>query len=409
MLCRYCSADTGRAVLELGAQPFANSFLTADEVADVEAGRRVERRLALDLHLCEACGLVQISDSPTPGEIFSQYLYFSGTSDLIHRHAEHLAETDAPDGPSRFVVEIASNDGTVLSAFQRRGCRVLGVEPAENVAAVARERGIETCNEFFRAALGRELRARYGPADRVLARHVFAHVPDAAGVLAGVRELLAPDGRFLIEAPYALHLLERTEFDTIYHEHLTYLAVAPLARLLEREGLVLLDVRPYDIHGGSLVYVIAHAGQGSPRPSVAEALEHEARVGLGQRAAWEAFAARVHELAARLRALLSELRAGGARIAAYGAPAKGNTLLGFAGIGAETIEFLADRSPWKQGRYSPGAHIPVRGPEALLAERPDYALLLAWNFEAEILEQQREYRRGGGRFVRPIPWPEVIE
>ena len=408
MLCRYCSSETGPPVLELGPQPFANSFLTEEEVRDVEEGRRVEKRLPLDLHLCEACGLVQIAESPAPDELFSQYLYFSGTSDLIHRHAAHLAESNRPAGDAPFVVEIASNDGTVLSAFQRTGCRVLGVEPAANIAAVARERGIDTRTAFFGAELGRELRESHGAADCVLARHVFAHVPDAAGFLAGVRALLAPDGRLLIEAPYAAPMLEQTEFDTIYHEHLTYLAVGPVARLLEREGLALLDVRPYAIHGGSLLYVVGLAGRGRPSPGVAEALAREARMGLGRRPAWEAFAVRVRELVARLRTLMGELRAGGARVAAYGAPAKGNTLLGYAGLGRETLAFLADRSPWKQGRFSPGAHIPVRGPEALLRERPDYALLLAWNFEAEILEQQAEYRRGGGRFIRPIPWPEVI-
>jgi SAM-dependent methyltransferase len=408
MRCRYCAGETGAPVMELGPQPLANSFLTADELRDVEAGRRTERRVPLDLHVCEACGLVQIADSPTPDELFSEYLYLSGTSDFIHRHAASLADSWRPAGDAPFVVEIASNDGTVLQAFRKRGCRVLGVEPAANVAAVAREQGIDTCIEFFGAALGRELRERYGPADCVLARHVFAHVPDAPGFLSGVRALLAAEGRLLVEAPYAAPMLARTEFDTIYHEHLTYLAVAPVARLLQREGLELIDVRPYEIHGGSLLYVIGHTGRGRPGPAVGEALAHESSTGLGTRAAWEAFGTRAREVAGRLRVLLGELRADGARLAAYGAPAKGNTLLGYTGIGRETLAFLADRSPWKQGRYSPGTHIPVRGPEALLAERPEYVLLLAWNFEPEILEQQREYRRGGGRFIRPIPWPEVI-
>lgn len=413
MRCRYCEASTGEPVIRLGEQPFANSFLSAEQVREVEAGRLHEPRLPLDLHLCSACGLVQISESPPPEQLFTEYIYVSGTSDLIHRHALELA-TCVPSAAGTgalppFVVEIASNDGTVLQAFRRRGCRVLGVEPAANVAAVARAQGIETRVEFFGPASGAEIRQRSGPADLVLARHVLAHLPDPGGFLQGVRSLLARDGVLMIEAPYLEHLLSRCEFDTIYHEHLTYLAARPLARLLARHGLEIFDLRPYDIHGGSMLYLVAEAGRRPASRAVMDALEREQALGLAQRPTWETFASRVEALGSRLRDLLRDLRAAGRTIAGYGAPAKGNTLLGYLGIGRETIQFLADRNPWKQGRYTPGSHIPVRPPECLLEDRPDYALLLAWNFETEILEQQREFRLGGGRFIRPIPWPEVIE
>ncbi len=411
MRCRYCSAETGDPVLVLGAQPFANSFLDAAQVAEIESGRRSEPRLPLDLHLCGRCSLVQIAESPSPEELFSRYIYVSGTSDLIHRHAEVLAalffdELRLPR--AGFVVEVASNDGTVLGRLRRRGPRVLGVEPAGNVAALAQQAGIPTRVEFF-GRRSAESAAREGPpADLVLARHVFAHVPDPDDFLEGVAALLSGDGVFAIEAPYLEPMLRRAEFDTIYHEHLTYLSLRPLEALLARHGFEVFDLRPYDIHGGSMLYLVTRRGRRSVSPAVAETRAEEDRLGLGRRERWNAFASSALAVRERLCDTVAGLAEKGARLAAYGAPAKGNTLLGYTGLGRDTIRFAVDRSPWKQGRFTPGSHIPVRAPEALVEDMPDYALLLAWNFEEEVLRQQADYRRRGGRFIRPIPWPEIV-
>lgn len=411
MLCRYCGADTHEPCLALGRHAFANSFLTEDDLRRVESGEAHEPTLPLDLHLCGDCGLLQIADSPPPEQLFSHYIYVSGTSEAVHVHARRLRElwrevTGGPHGST--VVEIASNDGTVLRVFREAGCRVLGVEPAANVAALAMEAGIPTRVEFFGADSAALVLDTHGPADTILARHVFAHVPDPHGFLEGVRRLLAPGGVLLLEAPYLEPFLARTEVDTVYHEHLAYLSLRPLSRLTAGHGLQVFDLRPFEIHGGSMVYLVGHSGARQVRPTVAETLAREDRLGLAERRTWEAFAARAHEAIGQLRDLLDRLRASGARIAGYGAPAKGNTLLGCLGRGPETVRYLVDQNPWKQGRYTPGTHIPVRPPETLLADRPDYTLLLAWNFEEEILRQQAEYRRRGGRFIRPLPSPEVL-
>lgn len=410
MNCRFCGAATGDPVLRLGAQPPANSFLTAEQVRAVEAGRLEETRVPLDLHLCSTCGLVQIAESLPPETLFSEYIYVSGTSDLIHRHAERVADlAEAAAGSLRghLVVEIASNDGTVLRRFRDRGARVLGVEPAANVARVATEAGIPTRVEFFGEASARTIREEHGRARLVLARHVLAHVPDPHGFVEGVAQMLAPDGLFLIEAPYLEPFLTRTEFDTIYHEHLAYLAARPLQSLLDAHGLTLVDAHPFEIHGGSMLYTVAPAGA-TPKPSIAALLRRERELGLAERATWEQFAARTGQVRARLGELLESLGSDGSRLAGYGAPAKGNTLLCSLDRGVSALEFLVDRNPWKQGKYTPGTHLPVRPPEALIEKQPKYTLLLAWNFEEEILRQQDEYRRRGGRFIRPLPWPEVI-
>ena len=411
MKCRFCEAETGEPVLSLGAQPLANSFLDAEEVRAIETGHRGETRRPLDLHLCTACGLVQIAETVHPETMFSDYIYVSGTSDLIHRHAAVLVELarevigELGGAP---VVEIASNDGTVLRRFREAGARVLGVEPARNVATLAEAAGIPTRVEFFSAAAGRDIARAFGHARLLLARHVFAHVPAPRDVLEGAREVIGRDGILMIESPYLEPFLTRTEFDTIYHEHLAYLSARPIARLLDGLGLELFDVRPFDIHGGSMLYVIGARGAHAVRPAVPALLAREKELGLAERPVWEAFAARADAIRTRLAALLEELGGSGARLAGYGAPAKGNTLLGCLDGGWKHLRFLVDRSPWKQGRFTPGTHLPVRPPQALLDEGIDHTLLLAWNFETEILEQQAEYRRRGGRFLRPIPWPEVI-
>jgi SAM-dependent methyltransferase len=383
--------------------PLANGLVAAERLNEPEP------RFPLDLARCPRCSLVQITETVPPDVLFRDYVYFSSYSDTMVRHAGALVARLIGErrlGPESLAVEIASNDGYLLKGYASAGIPVLGVEPARNVARVAEERGIRTVTEFFNEALGRELLAKHGPADVIHAHNVLAHVADLAGVVRGIRTLLRADGVAVIEVPYLRDLVEHCEFDTIYHEHLCYFSVTALDRLFRRHGLVLREIERVPIHGGSLRLFVAPAG--AARESVRHALAEEADWGVDRDDPLVAFASRVEELKASLLALLTDLKRSGKTVAAYGAAAKGSTLLNYAGIGGETLDFVADRSPHKQGRFMPGAHVPIVAPERLLEARPDYCLLLTWNFAEEIMAQQAEYRRGGGRFIIPVPSPRIV-
>jgi hypothetical protein len=287
---------------------------------------------------------------------------------------------------------------------------VLGVEPAENIARVARTRGIPTIAEFFGADLARNLAATGHAADVVIANNVMAHVPDINGVVEGVATLLKRDGLLVVETPYLADLVERLEIDTIYHEHLFYYSVTAFEALLRRHGLAMVTVERIPIHGGSLRITAAHAASASPHSSNVQALlQEEQRSGITQSPFYEGFAERVGVLKHDLLELFRNIKASGAKVAAYGASAKGSTLLNAFGIGRETLDFVVDRSTVKQGRYTPGSRLPIYGPERLLLDQPDYTLLLTWNFADEILVQQQEYQRRGGRFIVPLPIPHILE
>jgi SAM-dependent methyltransferase len=401
--CRACGHSPLRVVLSLGKMPLANSLVTAAELGDPEA------RFPLDLARCPGCSLVQITETVPPEVLFRDYVYFSSYSDTMVRHAGELVARLVRErrlGPESLAVEIASNDGYLLKSYASAGIPVLGIEPARNVARVAEERGIRTVAEFFDEALARELRAKHGLADVIHAHNVLAHVADLAGVVRGIRTLLRADGVAVIEVPYLRDLVEHCEFDTIYHEHLCYFSVTALDRLFRRHGLVLREVERVPIHGGSLRLFVAPTGAAGE--SVRRLLAEEAAWGVDRDEPLAEFAARVEELKTRLLALLADLKRSGKTLAAYGAAAKGSTLLNYAGIGCETLDFVADRSPHKQGRYMPGVHVPIVAPERLVEARPDYCLLLTWNFAEEIMAQQAEYRRGGGRFIIPVPSPRIV-
>jgi hypothetical protein len=305
-------------------------------------------------------------------------------------------------------VEAASNDGYQLQFFARRGVPVLGIEPARNIAAVARERGIDTLEEFFGSAVAEKLRARGKSADVFLAKNVLAHVADLNDFVRGIRILLAPTGVAEIEAPYVRDMIDRVEFDTIYHEHLCYFSLTALAHLFRRHGLEVTNVERLNIHGGSLRVQAALAGTLEPRPAVARLLDEEQARGLDRLSFYQGFARRVMTLKDALVSLLTSLKRQGKRLAAYGAAAKGSTLLNYMGIGPDLLDFVADRSTYKQGRYMPGVRLAIRPPETLVQEMPDYVLLLAWNVAGEIMEQQAEYRRRGGRFIIPVPEPAIV-
>jgi C-methyltransferase C-terminal domain/Putative zinc binding domain/Methyltransferase domain len=404
--CRSCGASDLELILSLGMTPLANSL-----IADPTEGP--EPRFSLDLVFCPTCTLVQITETVPPEQLFRDYLYFSSFSDTMLVHARELVNrfvTERHLGPKSLAIEIASNDGYLLQYYKQAAVPVLGIEPARNVAKVAiEERGIPTMTEFFDLSLATRLAAEEKRADILHANNVLAHVADLNGFVAGIRAVLADQGVAALEFPYVGDMIDRCEFDTIYHEHLCYFSLSALVHLFSRHGLKAIAVDRLPIHGGSLLLQVARAeADMSPGPSVEGLLAEERSRGLLGAEFYRGFARRVTTLKGELCALLARLKAEGRSIAAYGAAAKGSTLLNTFAIGNETLDFVADRSTHKQGRYMPGVRIPIVPPVRLQEAMPDYTLLLTWNFADEILEQQAEYRRRGGRFILPIPDVKVI-
>ena len=406
MQCRFCDNTNVKRFLEFGEMPLANAFLTEEEVNTIK-----EPRFPLDVFFCEDCGLVQIGHVVPPQDIFKDYIYFSSTSDAVHKHAEYLAQSfkerfKLNDGSS--VVEIASNDGCVLNYFKNVNMKILGVEPAENIAKVAVDSGIETYIDFFNEDNAKNIKEKYGNADVILARHVFAHVPDIQSFMRGLKLLLNANGVIAIEAPYLVDFVEKVEFDTIYHEHLSYLSLRPMSNLFKKYGMEIFDVEHFDIHGGSLIYFIGNEGGHKVSPNVGQYVENEIQKGFDDIEIYYDFADKTSQIKTKLMDILNQLKNDGNSIAAYGAPAKGNTLLNYCGISTDLIDYIVDKSKYKQGLYTPGTHIPVYGPERLLEDMPDYTLLLAWNFADEILKQQKLYLEKGGKFIIPIPDIKVV-
>ena len=403
LACRSCGATQLISFLSLGKTPLANALLPLNRKDEAEA------TYLLETLLCEACGLVQISETVPPDELFRDYVYFSSFSETMLRHAKASADTLIKTrklGPNHLVAEIASNDGYMLKNFRDAGIPVLGIEPARNIAAVAEERGIRTVCEFFSADLATQLVGEGLAADVILANNVMAHIPEINGVIAGIKQLLKPDGVFVMETPYVKDLLDKLEFDTIYHEHVFYYSLTALQNLFQRHGLETVDVEHVAIHGGTIRVSIGHIG-GTVTPAVSRMLSKEMAWGVKTSARYQEFGRKVALLKSETRSLLEKFKSQGKKIAAYGASAKGSTLMNYYGVGG-LIDFIVDRSTYKQNLLSPGTHLPIRSPEALVSEMPDYCLLLTWNFAEEILQQQAEYRARGGKFIVPIPAPIVI-
>lgn len=403
--CRACGSPQGQLVLDLGVQPLANNLPRPEDLI------KPEPRFPLRLSLCRECWLLQIVDEVPPVTLFAEYLYFSSYSDTMVDHARQAADRYIREfglNQASLVLEIASNDGYLLRNFVAKRIPCLGIEPAANIAQAARKQGIETLVEFFGEDLARQLSQAGRQADLILGNNVFAHAPHINDFVAGLRLGLKPQGRIALEFPYAVEMIEKREFDTIYHEHVFYFTLTTLRPLFEKHGLDIFRVERLPIHGGSLRLFAAHQGAYPVEPSVMVLAVQEKTLGCASLEYYEGFARRVHHLKEELIALLRRLKAEGKSIAAYGASAKGSTLLNFFGIGSELLDFVVDRSPHKQGRLTPGTHLPILPPEALVERKPDYALLLTWNFADEILAQQASYRQQGGKFIIPIPEVKIL-
>lgn len=403
--CRSCGHASLVEVLDLGMQPLANNLLKEDSPSSGEP------RFSLKLTVCPSCHLAQISDLVPPVELFGEYLYFSSFSDTMLTHAREAALSHTREfglDADSLVIEIASNDGYLLQNFQEKSIPCLGIEPASNIAKVAREKGIQTLERFFGLELAKELSGKGQQADLILGNNVFAHAPDTNDFVGGLAELLKPGGRIVLEFPYAVDFVRDGEFDTIYHEHVFYFSLTALLPLMARHGLDIFRVQKIPIHGGSLRLFACHAGAYPVEGSV-EALASEERAsGFDTIRPYQELAEKAFKTRTDLRQLLTRLKSEGKSIAAYGASAKGSTLLNFCGITREEIDFIADRSTAKRGLLSPGLHLPITGPEELTLRQPDFTLLLVWNFAEEILKQQEPYRKAGGQFILPLPEVRMV-
>ena len=401
--CRSCGYQELQTFLSLGCTPLANALLTEEQL------RETEETYPLELVFCSQCTLVQLTESISPEKLFREYFYLSSFSDTMLQHGEAISSALIGSqhlGAQSLVVEVASNDGYLLQYYQRAGVPVLGIEPAANIARVAEQRGIKTISDFFNEALAERLVEEKLKADVIHAHNVLAHVPDLNGFVRGLRHLLKQDGVIVIEVPYVYEMITHCEFDTVYHEHLSYFSLTALNELFTRNELTIQRVEQLAIHGGTLRLYAGHAtGQGQ---TVTDLLSDEKRRGLESIHFYKGFGERVSSLRDELVSLIYELKSRGHRIAAYGASAKGTTLLNYCRLGREVLDYVVDRSTVKQGLYTPGTHLKIYPPEKLLEDVPDYVLLLTWNFAGEIYEQQVEYRKRGGHFIVPVPSVRVV-
>lgn len=405
--CRFCRHPLSQVLVDLGEQPLANANVPADRLAEPD------RRFPLVTRVCEKCFLVQASDSVPPDAIFSDYDYFSSVSASWVDHARRYCEMAAERfrlNRSSFVIEIASNDGYLLQHFVKMSIPVLGIEPAANVAAVAEQNGVPSKIAFFGEALARQLIQENRQADLLLGNNVLAHVPDINDFVRGLALLLKPEGVLTMEFPHLLNLLNLVQFDTIYHEHFSYLSLLAVERIFSSHGLRLFDVEQVPTHGGSLRVFACRATSNRPvMPGLAQVRALEKQVKLDDIATYQNYAARVEQVRAELLAFLQSAKADGKKVVAYGAAAKGNTLMNYCGIDGSLIDYAVDGNVRKQGRYTPGSRLEIRAPEAIKQTKPDYVLILPWNLKDEIMRQAQYIRAWGGKFVIPVPRTEVLE
>lgn len=401
--CRICGRPLS-AVLDFGRMPLADAFLPADRIAS---------EFFYDLHvaMCEGCGLVQLRDDIARERMFHEgYAFFSSTSKRMVRHFEEFARAilDKLDRKNPFVVEIGSNDGSMLAEFERAGVRHLGVDPSANVVQAARERGLRSVCEFFEKASAERIFASDGAADAIVAANCMCHIPYIDSVLEGVKRLLAPDGLFVFEDPYLGNILGAGAFDQFYDEHALYFSVTSVHNMMQARDLELVDIEHQSVHGGSMRYHVAHVGRRPRSPVVEGALNHERESGLTRATAFADLRSRVGRVRTELPALLRQLKSSGKRVVGYAATAKSATVINYCGLTPEDLPWISDTTPGKHGLLSPGAHIPVRPYEDFVREKPDYALLFAWNHAAEIFEKEKAFLDGGGRFILYVPEVKIV-
>jgi SAM-dependent methyltransferase len=404
--CRFCGEALERTFVDLGMSPLCESYVPGDRLEEMEPF------FPLHVRVCARCHLVQLPAYVPPDDIFSEYAYFSSYSTSWVEHARRYVDTAVERlglSEGSFVVELASNDGYLLQHFADTPIRILGIEPARNVAEVARERGIPTLSEFFGVDLARRIVADEGQADLVVGNNVIAHVPDLNDFVAGVKVLLAPAGTATFEFPHLLRLIEELQYDTIYHEHFSYFSFETMVAVLRAHGLEVYDVEELRTHGGSLRVWAAHSDTQTASPAVAELLERETAAGLRSPEVHDAFAESVKESKRMLLELLIRLRREGKQVVGYGAPGKGNTLLNYCGIRSDFLDYTVDRNPYKHGRYLPGTHIPIFPPQRIAETRPDYVLVLPWNLIDEISAQLAYIAEWGGKLIVPIPQAAIVE
>lgn len=406
LACRFCGTPLRHVFVDLGMSPLSNAYLRESQLLDPE------RFYPLKVFVCQECFLVQLPEFEPPEKIFTDYAYFSSVSDSWLRHCRDYADAMRRRlalGPDALVIEVASNDGYLLQYFRDAGVRVLGIEPADNVAKAAVDAGIPTIVRFFGTKAADDLVAEGCQADLLIGNNVLAHVPDINDFVEGLQRTLKPEGVLTLEFPHLARLMEQRQFDTIYHEHFSYLSFTVVTRLLADHGLTVFDVEELPTHGGSLRVFAARTEAGkAAQPAVKKLFEREAEEGFSRLDHYLGFDAEVAEVKRELLGFLIEARRSGLSVVGYGAAAKGNTLLNYCGIRADLLEYVADRSPHKQGKFLPGTHLPIVSPDCLRETRPAYVLILPWNLREEIMEQLAFIREWGGRFVVPIPTLTVL-
>lgn len=402
--CRICKSKNVELFLDLGMQPLANSFLKQ------EKGFQTESKFPLAAYFCNDCSLAQLLDVVDKKQMFSDYIYFSSGMPKLSDHFKRYAE-DVIDRflkPDDLVVEIASNDGILMKFFQDSGFKALGIDPAANVVKTAEKIGVETIVDFFSESLAQKLANSKGKAKAILANNVVAHIDDHHDLAKGVSKLLSEEGVFVFEAPYLIDMFENLTYDTIYHEHLSFLSVRPLQKLFSQYGMELFDIQIHPVQGKSIRGFVGKRGRHKIEKSVSDLVSKELEMKLDKFETYLALAERVREQKKKLLEILTELKAKGKKIAAYGAPAKGNTMLNFCGIGAEFLDYALEDLPAKQGLFTPGMHIPTKDSIFAHSHLPDYFLMLAWNYEKPILEKEKAFRDAGGKFIVPVEGVRIV-
>lgn len=404
--CRLCKSKRLEKVLDLGLTPPANSFLKKRELKDKEDF------FPLIVNFCIDCGQLQLSHVVNPEILFRHYVWVSSTSPVTVAHFEEYADSvfkklNLKKGD--LVVEMGSNDGVLLKPFKKLGARILGVDPAKNVARRATKEGIQTLPHFFNVKIAKQIVQKYGKAKVITANNVFAHINNLDEIVNSVYELLDKEGAFIIEAPYNIDFIEKNLFDIVYHEHLSYLAIKPLDKFFKSFGMQIFDVVKTPVHGGSIrVFVKVHGAKHVIRESVREFISLENRKKLSDVNTYYKFAKNIKKNKISLSKILKKLKKEGKSIAGYGAPAKSTTLLHYFNLGKETLDFIADDSVFKQGLFTPGKHIPVVSSKELYEKKPDYLLILAWNFSDAIMKMHKKYKEDRGKFIVPVPIPQII-